>query len=281
MRIPFLKMHGLGNDMMVIDQRHLAEREKPALTEALVRTWSDRKTGIGFDQLMVIDPPASEDLTASYRIFNADGGPVEQCGNGVRCVAAAIQASEHPETKEKLRLGSPAGLITAEVANDGAVAVDMGVPDFTPAALPMLQSATQPMYDFVIDGDIIRAAAVSVGNPHVVVHTDNVATADVAGLGAAMGKSHYFPQGVNVGFAEVVDRTHVRLRVFERGVGETRACGTGACAAMVCLRHNNIVDETVEIALPGGSLMINWRAIDAPVLMTGPASFAYEGFVFV
>lgn len=279
MRISFLKMHGLGNDFVILDWRSTVATDKPQLTSTLIRQWSARTTGIGFDQLLVIDPPATKATDADYRIFNADGATVEQCGNGVRCVAAALHAADSAETHSTWRLGSPAGLVVAKVTPDGNVAVDMGKPNFSPEALPMTMPNAANSYHFDIAGNEITASAVSVGNPHAVILVDNIDQAPVETIGPAMGLSDYFPQGVNVGFAQIIDRDTVRLRVFERGVGETRACGTGACAAMVCLRRNAQVNESVEIILPGGSLMIEWRADDKPIVMTGPASFAYEGVI--
>ena len=269
-------MHGLGNDMMVVDCRELACA--PTFDTTQIRAWSNRKTGIGFDQLMTIESPSDSVNDARYRIFNADGGAVEQCGNGVRCVAAAI-AAKRGVSSAALTLESPAGLIHADVQSNGAVSVNMGIPDFTPAAVPIHADARNNMYSLEILGEIIDVAAVSVGNPHAVVIVDDVTSAPLQSVGQAIGASDYFPEGVNVGFAEIVDRDHVRLRVLERGVGETRACGTGACAAMACLRELGHLDASATITLPGGSLVIDWAQLGEPITMTGPATFAFEGCI--
>ncbi|MEM7762581.1 MAG: diaminopimelate epimerase [Pseudomonadota bacterium] len=279
MKVPFQKMHGLGNDFVIIDRRADAALAALPLSSEQVRALGCRTTGIGFDQLLCIDPPSQPAVNADYLIFNADGAAVEQCGNGVRCVAAAIQRRDGLTAGTALRLNSPSGLVIATLSDNDQVSVDMGVPDFTPAAIPLAVPAAATIYETHALGQSLKFSAVSIGNPHAVLIVDDVDTAAVGEIGPALQTSPLFPDSVNVGFAMVVDRQHVRLRVYERGVGETRACGTGACAAMVSLRHRDLIDARAEIALPGGVLVIDWPQLGEPVIMSGPAAFAYEGSI--
>ncbi|MEL7297828.1 MAG: diaminopimelate epimerase [Pseudomonadota bacterium] len=279
MKIPFHKMHGLGNDFVIIDRRADASLAALSLAPEQVSALACRTTGIGFDQLLCIDPPSQPTVDADYLIFNADGAAVEQCGNGVRCVAAAIQRHDGLAAGTALRLNSPAGLVIATLLDDGQVSVDMGVPDFTPAAVPLAVPAASAVYETQTLGRSLEFSAVSIGNPHAVLLVDDIDAAAVSEIGPALQASPLFPDSVNVGFAMIVDRQHVRLRVYERGVGETRACGTGACAAMVSLRHRDLIDARAEIALPGGVLVVDWPQLGKPVVMSGPAAFAYEGSV--
>lgn len=265
MTLHFIKMHGLGNDFAVIEAHH----DDP-LPDA--RTWraiADRHTGIGFDQALVILPPRNADTIAFYRIFNADGGEVEQCGNGVRCIAEWLRLSGRvpAHSIDSVSLESSSGLIEARFGSPGIVSVNMGVPQFI----------ADDSVTLTVAGQDTTFTEVSMGNPHIVLRVTDIDTAPVATLGAALESHPRFPNRTNVGFLEVVDRTHARLRVFERGVGETLACGTGACAAMAAGRRSGWFDEKVEVGLPGGLLTINWPGERAPLWMTGPAVVAFRG----
>ena len=274
MRLPFTKMHGLGNDFIVFE----AASATTLPDAARLRQLADRHTGIGFDQALVIGPPRREGTVAFYRIFNADGGEVEQCGNGARCVAEWLRLEGRARTPE-LPMDSPGGLVHARLLRPGLVAVDMGVPDFDPAALPFTAPAEAARYHLQADGEAIEFGAVSMGNPHAVLFVASVAQAPVARLGPLLESHPAFPRRVNVGFLEVVDPGHVRLRVFERGVGETLACGTGACAAVAVGRKAGRLAANVEVTLPGGVLDIAWGGPGEHIWMTGPAVVAFRGEV--
>jgi diaminopimelate epimerase len=273
----FTKMHGLGNDFIVFD----AAADAPLPDAAIWRRLADRHTGVGFDQAFVVLPPRSAGTDAYWRIFNADGGEVEQCGNGARCVAEWLRlagragAAGATGVDAALRLESLGGIIAARFPAPGQVAVDMGLPRFTAAQ----DGGRGPdgRHELAIDGATVRFTQVSIGNPHIVLQVRSVDTAPVATLGAALERHPMFSQRTNVGFLEVIDRSHGRLRVFERGVGETLACGTGACAAMAAGRHAGLFDASVTLALRGGDLVIDWPGGDAPLWMTGPAAVAFRG----
>lgn len=277
MSIPFTKMHGLGNDIVVIDLVR-----DPALnaviTADLVRAIGDRKTGIGFDQLMLIDACDDERFEAAYRIFNSDGSRALQCGNGVRCVAAYL-ADRKPELSQRsFSLSGPTGAVECTVLDAQSVRVTMGEPSFDPKTLPFENGAQPgPVYSLETSAGPGLFVALSVGNPHAVVMVDDVRDAPVATIGAALNEHAAFPEGVNVGFAQVVNESRLNLRVFERGVGETRACGSGACAAMVAMHRRGLVADSVQVDLPGGSLVISWRADSGPIEMTGPVATVFEG----
>ena len=274
MRLSFTKMHGLGNDFIVFEAASAATLPDAAR----LRQLADRHTGIGFDQALVIGPPRREGTVAFYRIFNADGGEVEQCGNGARCVAEWLRLEGRARTPD-LPMDSPGGLVHARLLRPGLVAVDMGVPDFDPAALPFTAPAEAARYHLQADGEAIEFGAVSMGNPHAVLFVASVAQAPVARLGPLLESHPAFPRRVNVGFLEVVDPGHVRLRVFERGVGETLACGTGACAAVAVGRKAGRLAANVEVTLPGGVLDIAWGGPGEHIWMTGPAVVAFRGEV--
>jgi diaminopimelate epimerase len=274
MRLPFTKMHGLGNDFIVFEAASAATLPDAAR----LRQLADRHTGIGFDQALVIGPPRREGTVAFYRIFNADGGEVEQCGNGARCVAEWLRLEGRARTPD-LPMDSPGGLVHARLLRPGLVSVDMGVPDFDPAALPFTAPAEAARYHLQADGEAIEFGAVSMGNPHAVLFVASVAQAPVARLGPLLESHPAFPRRVNVGFLEVVDPGHVRLRVFERGVGETLACGTGACAAVAVGRKAGRLAANVEVTLPGGVLDIAWGGPGEHIWMTGPAVVAFRGEV--
>lgn len=269
MTLAFTKMHGLGNDFVVIE----ASDDAAVPSAARWRALADRHTGIGFDQALVIMPPRRTDALADYRIFNADGGEVEQCGNGARCVAewlrlqGRVPARPGEDAGVVVRLDSPGGRVEATFAEPGTVAVNMGVPRFADTGESCLD----------IDGMSVHFTRVSMGNPHAVLRVDDVDTAPVDTLGARLESHPFFPDRTNVGFLQIVDRHHARLRVFERGVGETRACGTGACAAMATARRLGLLDETARISLPGGDLELRWPGGGEPLWMTGPAVVAFRG----
>jgi diaminopimelate epimerase len=278
MRIDFTKMHGLGNDFIVFD----APPGGPPSTAAL-RQLADRRTGIGFDQALVLEPPRRAGSSLSYRIFNADGSEVEQCGNGARCVAALWQRRARARSSEPIVMDSAGGAVRARVLAPGLVSVEMGVPSFDPRALPFDApgNATDDaqFYELEAGGETVRIGAVSLGNPHAVLMVDSVDAAPVERLGPAIERHPRFPRRVNVGFLEIVDRVHVRLRVYERGAGETLACGTGACAAVAFARRRGLTDPEVSVRARGGELRVDWDGAGEPIWLTGPAEFAFEGRV--
>ena len=267
-------MHALGNDFMIV----MAAPDDALPTAERIRELADRRRGIGFDQLLWVQKPDPAGNDAAYRIFNADGGEVEQCGNGVRCVARALAPQAGAGTA--LRLSSPAGTITARMSGGPMVSVNMGVPDLSPEGVPFRPGRTSDT-GYLVDTDIatLDVGVVSLGNPHAVTIVSDVDTADVDAIGTALQSHDQFPERVNLGFLEVVDRSHGRLRVFERGVGETMACGTGACAAAVVGRQRGLFGDEVGLTLPGGDLVISWRGPAEPVWLTGPAHRSFEGTV--
>lgn len=270
MQLAFRKMHGAGNDFMVVDQREGTQDTPPP---KIIRQLADRRTGVGFDQLMWIDPPRDAESIAYYRVFNADGSEVEQCGNGVRCVAWVISQDSGPE----FTLGSPAGLVPVRILGKNSVSVSMGLPEFEPANIPFLADSRAPAYSLEAGGETISVSALSMGNPHCVLQVDEVAVADVTTLGPLIETHERFPRCTNVGFMAIRNRGQIDLRVHERGVGETMACGTGACAAVVAGRVLDKLDEDVEVSLPGGQLMVSWPGNSAPVWLSGDAVLTYEG----
>ena len=260
----FTKMHGLGNDFVVFEAA--ADAALPSV--AAWRRLADRHTGIGFDQALVVLPPRRAGTDAYWRIFNADGGEVEQCGNGARCVAEWLRlAGRTDDPARSLRLESAGGVIGARFDAPGVVSIDMGVPRFADPAERSLD----------IEGEAITFTQVSMGNPHIVLRVPSIDTAQVATLGPALESHPMFPQRTNVGFLEIMGRDAGRLRVHERGAGETLACGTGACAAMAVGRRDGLFDETVTLRLRGGALTLRWPGGDAPLWMTGPAVVAFRG----
>ncbi|MEO7252404.1 MAG: diaminopimelate epimerase [Arenimonas sp.] len=272
MAMRFSKMHGAGNDFVLLDLR----AGQIAPDADLARAMGDRHTGIGFDQLLSIENSARSDCLARYRIWNSDGSLAQQCGNGARCVAAWLLrdgAAEPP----RFRLDSPAGVIDVECLADGRLALDMGRPEFRPVQIPFISNAELPAYELTRDGVALRFGAVSMGNPHAVILVEDVASAAVSTLGPWLQRHASFPEGVNVGFAQILSRGEINLRVYERGAGETLACGSGACAAVAVLVRQGRVDRHVEVHLPGGTLAINWPSDSAAVRMAGPASFVFEG----
>jgi diaminopimelate epimerase len=276
MRLAFTKMHGLGNDFIVFDAASPAAL--PSAAE--IRRLSDRRTGIGFDQALVLEPPRRAGTDVYYRIFNADGSEVEQCGNGARCIARLV-ASRRGEVERPLRMDSPGGIVDARLRADGLVAVAMGIPDFSPASLPFDAPAAAPSYSLDTAVGPVEIGAVSIGNPHAVIRVARVDEAPVDSVGPAVENHARFPRRVNVGFVEIVAPDHVRLRVYERGAGETQACGTGACAAVAVGRRHGPLAEEVNVDVPGGRLVVRWPGPGEPIWLIGPAEAAYEGQVEV
>jgi diaminopimelate epimerase len=275
MALRFTKMHGLGNDFAVLDAR----AGTPPLDASRVRAMSDRHTGIGFDQLLVIEPPRDPSCIAAYSIRNADGSPAEQCGNGARCIGAWLYRDGVLAIGDEVKLESPSGEVAMRLADATTVTVAMGEPVFEPARIPFDAPALADIYPLEIGGERVEIAAVSMGNPHAVLTVSSVASAPVDRLGPAIEKHPRFPNRVNVGFMEIVDRAHVRLRVFERGVGETLACGTGACAAVAVGRRHGRLDATVEVQLPGGNLELTWPGPGEHIWMKGPTAVSFTGRV--
>ncbi len=272
MRLAFSKMQGLGNDFVVLD----ATAHPIAIDPALARRLADRRFGIGCDQILLVEPPRRPDTEFYYRIFNADGSEVEQCGNGARCFARFVRdrgLTEHDE----IPVGTAAGPIRLYLEDAGQVRVDMGAPEFEPERIPFLADRQALTYDLEVAGEALVIGAVSMGNPHAVILVEDLNTAPVARLGPLIEAHPRFPQRVNVGFLQILARDHLRLRVYERGAGETLACGTGACAAMVHARRCDLVDARVRVSLPGGDLLIAWNAPGESVWMTGPAVQVFEG----
>jgi diaminopimelate epimerase len=272
MRLRFTKMHGLGNDFVVLD----ATRDPVHLTPTLVRDLADRRFGIGCDQLLVVEPPRDPGTDFHYRIFNADGSEVEQCGNGARCFARFVR-DQGLTDKDEIPVGTAAGPIRLYCEPDGQVRVNMGPPIREPARIPFLVPSQALEYPLMVAGEPLTIGAVSMGNPHAVLRVTDLESAPVAMLGPQIEHHPRFPARVNVGFMQVLDPSHIRLRVHERGAGETLACGTGACAAVVVGRLWEILGERVRVSLPGGDLVIQWLGGSEPVWMTGPATTVYQG----
>ncbi|WP_314342524.1 diaminopimelate epimerase [Simonsiella muelleri] len=275
--LKFSKMHGLGNDFMVID----ATRQTFDTANAPIREWADRHTGVGFDQLLIVESSQTEGVDFGYRIFNADGSEVEQCGNGARCFVKFV-TEQGLTDKQEIVVQTAKGIIKPRLNDDGLVTVNMGQPRFAPEDVPfVLRSGEQVgavSYIVVKDLDSAEMSLVSMGNPHAVMWVGNVDDAPVESWGAALQNHQRFPQKVNVGFMQVVDKNHIKLRVYERGAGETQACGTGACAAVVAgVRLGAVASgEWVRVALPGGELQISWEE-GSDVMMMGPAVTVFSG----
>jgi len=272
MPLRFTKMHGLGNDFIVLDAR----AAPPDLSIGQVRAMADRHTGVGFDQLLIVEPARNGDADFAYSIRNADGSSAQQCGNGVRCIAAWLRRAGLLRSN-RARLQSPVGLVEVSLLDDGRVAVNMGTPEFDPARIPFAAQVQAHSHALDVDGECVQIGAVSLGNPHAVVEIDDLEAARVQRLGPLITAHPRFPEGANAGFAQVLDRNAIRIRVHERGAGWTRACGSGACAAVAVLHRRGQVDDDVRVELPGGALDIQWRGAGQPVWMTGPAAFVYQG----
>ncbi|MGB5732878.1 MAG: diaminopimelate epimerase [Thiohalocapsa sp.] len=274
MRLRFTKMHGLGNDFVVID----AINQSVDMTPALSRRLADRRFGIGCDQILLVESPRLPNTDFHYRIFNADGSEVEQCGNGARCFARFVR-EQGLSDRDEIPVGTAAGPIRLCIQADGQVSVDMGKPRLEPAEIPFLAEERALTYALSVDGETVSIGALSMGNPHAVLRVDDIDQAPVARLGARIEHDRRFPNRVNVGFMQVVDSGHIRLRVWERGAGETLACGTGACAAAVIGRLQCGLDQRLQVALPGGELVIHWPGAGANVTMTGPATRVFDGAI--
>jgi len=268
----FTKMHGLGNDFMVVDNRDgLIE-----FGAEQVRRWSDRRTGIGFDQLLVVEQARVTEAEFDYRIYNADGIEVEHCGNGARCFARYV--SERGLTANRsIKVNTSGGVLTLELQENGDVTVRMGVPEFEPSRIPFIAEAEADRYSLDVDGETFVVGAVAIANPHVLLMVDDVDSVDVDRLGPLIESHSRFPKRVNVGFMQRISASHIRLRVYERGVGETRACGTGACAAAAIGHRLGLLNSQVTVSLTGGDLAIFWPELHASIEMTGPCSTVFEG----
>ncbi|MFC3034499.1 diaminopimelate epimerase [Pseudoalteromonas fenneropenaei] len=276
MLINFTKMHGLGNDFMVVDN----VTQNVFLSRDQIKRLADRNFGVGFDQLLLVEPPYSPDIDFHYRIFNADGSEVEQCGNGARCFARFVRM-KGLTNKHKVLVSTKAGNITLFTEKDGQVTVNMGHPQFEPAQIPMKASKREQTYIFRVLEQTVFLSTVSMGNPHAVMIVEDIDRADVATLGPLLELHERFPARANIGFMQIVNNEHVKLRVWERGAGETLACGTGACAAAVVGMLQGKLASTVQVDLPGGSLQIRWSGEGNPVRMTGPAEHVFDGQIAI
>ncbi|CAG7857124.1 diaminopimelate epimerase [biofilm metagenome] len=274
MTLHFTKMHGLGNDFIVID----AINQTVHLSPAQIRKLADRHFGIGFDQLLLVEKPQSDNTDFKYRIFNADGGEVSQCGNGARCFARFVR-DKSLFNKNEIHVDTNAGKLTLTLNDNEQVTVNMGVPHFKPSEIPLIADNETRLYSVMINDTEIHFGAVSMGNPHAVIIVNDVQTAPVANLGKQLESHALFPERANIGFMQVINRHHINLRVFERGAGETLACGSGACAAVVVGIEQNLLDNAVTVELTGGQLAINWAGRGEPVFMTGPAISVYDGTI--
>lgn len=274
MRLEFAKMEGTGNDFVVID----GFSRPIALTAAQLRRLADRHFGVGCDQVLLVERPQTPDADFRYRIFNADGSEVEQCGNGARCFARFVRARQLTR-KDEIVVETLGGRIRPRVLADGRVSVQMGAPRFEPSQVPFIARERALVYDLEVDGTTIPVGVLSMGNPHAVQLVADVTAAPVTTQGPRIETHHRFPNRVNVGYMQIVDRRRIRLRVWERGVGETLGCGSGACAAVVIGRIRQLLDETVDVDLPGGNLSVSWTGEGEPVWLTGPARTVFEGTV--
>jgi len=272
MILRFTKMHGLGNDFVVIN----LVTQHVRVDENLVRRLADRHTGIGCDQLLLVEPPKNPKADFFYRIFNNDGDEVEMCGNGARCFAHFVHEQELT-SKKRILAETIKGMLEIVINDDDSITVDMGKPILTPGEIPFTAPAFKPIYHIDVEGLDVEISAVSMGNPHAVLLVDNVETAPVEELGPQIEHHPGFPRRVNVGFMQVLSRQEINLRVFERGVGETRACGSGACAAVVAGILRNLLDSRVTVHLPGGDLVITWQGEGHSLKMTGPATTVFRG----
>ncbi len=271
--LSFTKMHGAGNDFVVLD----AIRQTVVLSPDMIRRIADRHVGVGCDQLLLVERPTRADADFRYRIFNADGGEVAQCGNGARCFARFVHHYGLTSARE-IRVETASGIIVPRLEDGGQVTVNMGAPRFAPAEVPFVADAEASQYALDVEGRVWTVSVLSMGNPHTVLFVDAVEDAPVTSLGAILESHPRFPQRVNVGFAQVVDAHHLRLRVFERGAGETLSCGTGACAAVVAGIRSGYVTSPVKVSTRGGVLQIAWGGnADDPVWLTGPTAISFEG----
>ena len=272
MKLRFTKMQGIGNDFVVVD----GVSQPVRMTAQQISHIADRHFGVGCDQLLLVEHPTSADADFRYRIFNADGGEVEQCGNGARCFARFVHNKNLTE-KNEIRVETMRGVIVIQLEPDGQVTVNMGKPSFVPAEIPFVAEAPALTYALCVDSETIKVSVVSMGNPHAVQTVTDLDAAPVSSQGPQIEHNERFPQHVNAGFMQILDKHHIRLRVYERGVGETLACGTGACAASVAGIRSGLLSSPVNVSMRGGELGIRWEGDNTPVFMTGPAVTVFEG----
>lgn len=272
MQTRFTKMHGLGNDFVVLD----AVRQSIKLTTEIIKRIADRNLGIGCDQVLVIEPPLDKNIDFNYRIFNCDGSEVEQCGNGARCIGRYIK-DQQLSGKKTVRIKTKNRVMEIASNTKNMITANMGAPSFIPADIPLASDEQRNLYPINVNSCDYQIAALSVGNPHAVLQIEDIKHADLETIGPLIQTHKFFPESVNVGFMQVIDRQNISLRVYERGVGETQACGSGACAAAVAAIQQDLVDNIIEIQLLGGKLTIEWQGKDQPILMTGPAETVFHG----
>ncbi|MBT0586846.1 diaminopimelate epimerase [Alteromonas oceanisediminis] len=272
MQVEFSKMHGLGNDFVVVDN----VSQNVFLSKEKIQQLANRNFGIGFDQLLMVEPPYDPDQDFHYRIFNADGSEVSQCGNGARCFARFVKL-KGLTNRNKIVVSTKSGRMVLYLERDGNVTVNMGKPEFSPANIPLQAQKEEKTYIIRANDHTLFCGAVSMGNPHCVMEVDNVQTADVKGLGPLLETHERFPEGVNVGFMQIINPSHIKLRVYERATGETLACGSGACAAVAIGQIQGKLGKDVRVELPGGDLKIRWQGKDNVLKMTGPAEHIYDG----
>jgi len=272
MNISFTKMQGHGNDFAVIDAR----QETFSLTPQQIQQMADRRKGIGFDQMLVLETAKDNHADFVYRIFNADGGEVGQCGNGARCMALFIQENGFSD-REQITLKTNEGLLSVRMLEDDLVEVDMGLPRFAPSDIPFKANHESNTYQLAVDDQAVTFSIVNVGNPHAVITVSDVDSVDLSKLGKQLGSDAHFPKGVNVSVVQLIDNSHIRLRVFERGAGETQACGSAACAAVAVGRKQGLLGDSVKVLQAGGELEICWQGVDHTVKMIGPAVTVYRG----
>ena len=272
MHFHFSKMHGLGNDFVVVD----CITQNVFFSPDLIRRLADRNTGIGFDQLLIVEAPYDPETDFHYRIFNSDGGEVEQCGNGARCFARFVRM-KGLTNKYKISVSTKKGKIILNIGDDDQVTVNMGIPEFEPSKIPFKAKQREKTYILRAQDKTLFCGAVSLGNPHVVTVVEELSDALIDETGPVLESHERFPERVNAGFMKVLSRSEIKLRVYERGAGETQACGTGACAAVAVGIAQGLLDENVTVHLPGGTLKIAWQGDGEPLYMTGPASHVFDG----
>ena len=283
MLLRFTKMHGLGNDFVLLD----LISQNVHLRDEQIRELADRRTGIGFDQLLLVEPPQNPDVDFRYRIFNTDGSEAEQCGNGARCFMRFVR-DRGLTAKTEVTIETNTGVIRCKLEKDGNITINMGPPALSPEQIPFVANHSMIQYELELQSSLpthpgcdkkekVCISAINIGNPHAVLTVRDVDTAPVSRLGPLIENHPRFPQKVNAGFMQIVSRNQIKLRVYERGVGETRACGSGACAAVVAGRLQGLLDEQVEVSLPGGILNVSWKGDNSDIMQSGPACRVYEG----
>jgi diaminopimelate epimerase len=274
MLLSFAKMHGLGNDFMMVD----GVSQQVYFNEGQIRRLADRNRGVGFDQLILVEPPQQPDIDFHYRIFNANGSEVGQCGNGVRCLAKFARKMGLT-WKNNLKVSTNEGTVSLYLLRNGLVSVDMGVPQLSPQKVPLTEQSQASHYQLESNNVEHQFGAVSMGNPHCVLTVDDIEKADVDTIGGELTQHSMFPEGANIGFMQIKSSDEIKLRVYERGVGETLACGTGACASAVVARLQHNMPQKMRVFLPGGHLHIDWPGEGQPLRMMGPAEFVYQGYI--